>query len=84
MPSVCADSTKWNELEKLIVDTRDALTYTNWLKESFEGACGGAAEKYRSILNDVDNLVTIATNERNKIAENFYEEMIDPLHTSFN
>lgn len=49
MPTVCSDldKTNWDKLEQLIGDTEDAMTYTNWLEEQFDGACGSAANMHR-------------------------------------
>ena len=55
-PAACRllDSTKSEELQKLISDTTDALTYRKWLTERHAEACEDASEGTASLLNEIE------------------------------
>ena len=71
------DSSKHAELEKLISETTDVLTYTKWLEGKREMACSKAGDSYREILNTVDSELSKANIDKNELIQGFYAELSD-------
>jgi hypothetical protein len=61
-PSLCVldDATKFEDLNKLITDTTEALTYVQWLNEQLSGACEASAAGFTDVLNDINGQLEAA------------------------
>ena len=76
-PASCSTGSAFEELDKLISDTTDALTYQKWLSSKLEEGCGDARDSYVSLRDNVDDILTSAKVDKDQLVQGFYEALSD-------
>ena len=67
----------YDELESLIEETTDALTYLKWLESKLEENCADVRDSYAALKDEVDTMLTNAEISKNRLEQDFYEALSD-------